>query len=163
MILGRFVLRLLLVPLGWCFAMSAAGMFIIIANRASFIALANASPDQQANWIVFFTATAPLLMFALGASLFWMVGLAAIGILFSETFALRSWVFHAANGAIAAWLGWYMLNNLGDEYRFIASPTIIVAAGLVAGLAYWAIAGWSAGFWKPVFRHDTLVPPDDPA
>ena len=34
MILGRFVLRLLLVPLGWCFAMSAAGMFIIEIGRA---------------------------------------------------------------------------------------------------------------------------------
>ncbi len=163
MILGRFLLRLLLMPLGWCFAMSAAGMFIIIANRASFVALANATPHQQANWFLFFMATAPLLMFALGASLFWMVGLAGIGILFAETFALRSWIFHAANGAISAWLGWYMLNNLGDEYRFIASPTIIVAAGLVAGLAYWAIAGWSAGFWKPVFRQESPAPQDEVA
>ena len=28
----------------------------------------------------------------------------------------------------------------------------MIAAGLLGGLAYWAIAGWSAGFWKPVFR-----------
>jgi hypothetical protein len=163
MILGRFVLRLLLVPLGWCFAMSAAGMFIIVANRTSFLALANATPDQQANWVLFFTAAAPRLMFALGTGLFWMVGLAGIGILFAETFAIRSWIFHTANGAISAWLGWYMLNNLGDEYRFIASPTIIVAAGLVAGIAYWIIAGWSAGFWKPVFREEPPIPNDEPA
>jgi hypothetical protein len=26
-------------------------------------------------------------------------------------------------------------------------------------LAYWVIAGWSAGFWKPVFRADPLVLP----
>ena len=25
------------------------------------------------------------------------------------------------------------------------------AAGVVAGFAYWLVAGWSAGFWKPVF------------
>jgi choline-glycine betaine transporter len=27
----------------------------------------------------------------------------------------------------------------------------MIAAGLAGGLIYWAIAGWSAGFWKPVF------------
>jgi hypothetical protein len=28
----------------------------------------------------------------------------------------------------------------------------VLAAGLAAGLAYWLIAGASAGFWKPLFR-----------
>jgi len=28
----------------------------------------------------------------------------------------------------------------------------VLAAGLAAGLAYWLIAGSSAGFWKPLFR-----------
>ena len=152
MMLGRFILRLLLVPLGWCVAMSAAGVFIIVANRESFIALARATPDQQANWLMFFTAAAPALVFGLGFSMVWMMGLAAAGILFSETFAVRSWIFHAANGAVSAFIGWSMLQNLGDEYRFLGSPMIIVAAGLVAGLFYWLVAGWSAGFWKPVFR-----------
>ena len=28
-------------------------------------------------------------------------------------------------------------------------------AGIAAGFAYWAVAGWSAGFWRPVFpRND---------
>jgi hypothetical protein len=26
-------------------------------------------------------------------------------------------------------------------------------------LAYWAIAGWSAGFWKPVFHPDPVALP----
>ena len=157
MILGRFLLRLLLVPLGWCFAMSAAGIFIIVANRESFVALARAAPDAQANWVAFFVAAGPALVFGLGFALVWMVSLAAIGILFSETFAVRSWIFHTANGAISALIGWSLMQNLGDEYRFLGSPAIIIAAGLVAGLAYWLIAGWSAGFWKPVFREQ--LPP----
>jgi len=33
------------------------------------------------------------------------------------------------------------------------------AAGLAGGFAYWAVAGWSAGFWKPVFRQRVLAPP----
>jgi hypothetical protein len=31
----------------------------------------------------------------------------------------------------------------------------VIAAGLAGGLAYWAIAGFSAGFWKPVFHRPT--------
>ena len=35
----------------------------------------------------------------------------------------------------------------------------VFGAGLAGGFAYWAVAGWSAGFWKPVFRQRTLPPP----
>jgi len=31
-----------------------------------------------------------------------------------------------------------------------AGNQILVAAGIAAGFAYWLIAGWTAGFWKPV-------------
>jgi hypothetical protein len=34
---------------------------------------------------------------------------------------------------------------------FYSEPVIVVGAGIVAGFVYWAIAGWTAGFWKPVF------------
>ena len=34
---------------------------------------------------------------------------------------------------------------------FYSEPVIVVGAGIVAGFVYWAVAGWSAGFWKPVF------------
>ena len=33
-------------------------------------------------------------------------------------------------------------------------PLPVIAAGLAGGFAYWAVAGWSAGFWKPVFRRE---------
>ena len=39
----------------------------------------------------------------------------------------------------------------------------ITAAGLAGGFAYWLIAGWSAGFWKPVFRRtDAVLLPETP-
>ena len=31
---------------------------------------------------------------------------ASIGILISEAFAIRSWIFHVLNGVVSAWLGW---------------------------------------------------------
>ena len=38
-------------------------------------------------------------------------------------------------------------------------PMAVIAAGLAAGFAYWLVAGWSAGFWKPVFRGAEPAPP----
>jgi hypothetical protein len=39
-----------------------------------------------------------------------------------------------------------------DESRIpLNQPLAVIAAGLAGGLAYWAVAGWNAGFWKPLF------------
>jgi hypothetical protein len=75
---------------------------------------------------------------------------AAIGVAISEAMALRSWIYHAANGGISAWLGWALTQDIQAEYRFLGEPRILIAAGLLGGLVYWIIAGWTAGFWKPV-------------
>ena len=37
--------------------------------------------------------------------------------------------------------------------------TFVFGAGLAGGFAYWAIAGWSAGFWKPVFGDGRVALP----
>ena len=75
-----------------------------------------------------------------------------------ETLAVRSWVYHAANGGIAGWLGWALTQDMQDEYRFLTEPKILIAAGLLGGLVYWIIAGWTAGFWKPVFGPEPAKP-----
>ena len=79
---------------------------------------------------------------------------AAVGVLIAEAFAIRSWIYHAANGGLAAWIGWSLMQDVQNEYRFLTEPRIMVAAGLAGGLAYWLVAGWTAGFWKPVFRSE---------
>ena len=88
---------------------------------------------------------------------------AAIGILISEAFAIRSWMFHAGNGAVSAWIGWNLFGDLDDSRMALNEPLAVIAAGLAGGLAYWAIAGSSAGFWKPVFgRAPAASPPASP-
>ena len=77
---------------------------------------------------------------------------ASIGILISEACAVRSWMFHAGNGAVSAWLGWSLFGYVDDSRIPLNQPLAVIAAGLAGGFAYWAIARWSAGFWKPVFR-----------
>jgi hypothetical protein len=90
---------------------------------------------------------------------------AAIGILISEALAIRSWIFHAANGAISAWIGQVTMVEMHAPYDFYNAPLIVIGAGIAAGFVYWAVAGWSAGFWKPVFtwRETSAAPPIAPA
>jgi hypothetical protein len=89
---------------------------------------------------------------------------ASLGVLIAEAFAIRTWVFHALNGAVAGWIGWRML-PAREETMPLHDLKFVVAAGLAGGFAYWAVAGWNAGFWKPVFAQapsPPAAPPPDP-
>ena len=33
----------------------------------------------------------------------------------------------------------------------------MIAAGIAGGFAYWAVAGFSAGFYKPIFRQQSTA------
>lgn len=151
MILGRFLLRLLLVPLGAACAVAVATLVVILAhwNRFSDLFADHLSPGEDT----------VIAIFVVGPALAWMLSMAAVamllpgvlGALIAEAFAIRSWIYHAANGALSAWIGWFALADFGDLPAFNDAPVIVVGAGIAAGFAYWAVAGWSAGFWKPVF------------
>jgi hypothetical protein len=168
MIVGRFLMRFLLVPLGWCVAVAVGAVIIIIANWDAFLAVGTGTPEQQQNFWLLLFFFGPMLLLALGYAGLVMMGLAGIGVLISEAFALRSWIFHAANGGLSAAIGWTMITELQTDLRLVGDLKVIVAAGLAAGLSYWLVAGWSAGFWKPVFSQDlqplppVLSPPPAP-
>ena len=89
-----------------------------------------------------------------------MLLLVSIGILVSEAFAIRSWMFHVLNGAVSVWLGCQFYSATAGVP--LLQPLVVVAAGIAGGFAYWAVAGFSAGFYKPVFRRDP-PPPAVPA
>jgi hypothetical protein len=163
MILGRFILRFILVPLGWCVAMTVAALIIIIANWDAFLAVGTGTVEQQHNFWVLLLIFGPILMLALGFAAVVMMALSAIGVMFSELFAIRSWIFHALTGGLSAAIGWTMIRELRNELQLVGDLKIIVAAGLAAGFCYWLIAGWSAGFWKPVFNRELPPAPAPPA
>jgi len=151
-VLIRFLLRFILVPLGAAVALAAAAVFIVIAHHNALLALLNADPQAQEDYFIALMFGGPLLALLLSIWVFYMLVPAAIGVLISETFAIRSWIFHAANGGFSAWFGWALTQDIRDEYRFLTEPVVLVATGFVAGLAYWIVAGWTAGFWKPIGR-----------
>jgi len=149
--LARFLLRLLLVPLGAAAALVVAMMVVLAAHWNEIVALANADPDAQGNWLLAFVFAGPILAILLSITVVVTSMPAAVGVLIAEAFAIRSWMFHALNGGLSAWIGWSIMQDAQDRYRFLTEPKVMVAAGLAGGLAYWLVAGWTAGFWKPVF------------
>jgi hypothetical protein len=157
--LVRLLLRFLLVPLGYLAAVIAGTLVILFGawRLGEFAALSE--PDVQPFVIIGIAVAGPILLTAL-VCIMWLPS--AIGILIAEAFALRSWIFHAANGAVSAWIGWQLFGDLDASQIPLNEPLPIIAAGLAAGFAYWAIAGWNAGFWKPVFRRHAGVPASVP-
>jgi hypothetical protein len=152
---GRLLLRFILIPVGY-FAAAVAGTLVIVLGSWKLGPVAVTSdPDARAVAVFGFVFAAPILLVLL-LSTMWLP--ASIGVLISEGFAIRSWMFHAANGAVSAWVAWSMFGSIDDTGIPLNQPVAIIAAGLAGGFAYWAIAGWSAGFWKPVFRGPRAVP-----
>ena len=152
----RLILRFIMVPLGY-FAAVLAGAAVILfgAWRLGEMA-ASLDPDQTGFAAFGFVIAGPILFIAL-LTVMWLP--AAIGILISEGFAIRSWIFHALNGAASAWIGWQMFGPFDNSYIPLHQPLHIVGAGVAGGFAYWLVAGSSAGFWKPVFGRESSPRP----
>jgi hypothetical protein len=146
----RLLLRFILVPLGAAIAAATTMAVVVVAHWHALLAVANADPQAQQSYFIAFVFAGPVLALLVSVLAYYVLVAAAIGVLVAETFAIRSWMFHAANGGLSAWLGWALTQDIRDEYRFLFEPKILVAAGLAAGLAYWIVAGWTAGFWKPI-------------
>lgn len=151
----RLILRLLLIPTGVLVAAGVQAMIILFGQWRIDAVAAGIRDPQDA---MAFTGAVFLAGFLTVAYLFLAWAIGAIGILFAEAFAVRSWLFHIANGAVSAFLAVQMFPLFMDEPAPLEDRFYILAAGLAGGLVYWLIAGWSAGFWKTV-----LAPPRPPA
>src|SRR5262249_15133322 len=97
---------------------------------------------------------------AIQVALIWVI--ASVGILFSEGFTVRSWMFHVANGAVSAFLSAQLFPGFMDEPAPLSEPFYVLAAGFAGRLVFWSVAGWAAGFGKPLLgppRAPQLPPP----
>ena len=86
---------------------------------------------------------------------------AIVVIALAEAFRLRSIVFYAAAGGALAFAYCYGFGLTGDRTDFSLAALVqaFVAAGIVAGLAYWLIAGRNAGRWSERPRQNEITGP----
>ena len=154
MIIGRLLLRFLLVPLGGCIAIFVAMTVVLIAEWNRFAVL---NGDDNSGLMAFFVI-GPMLAFSMAFMLF----PAILAALIAEAFAIRSLFYHAICGGLSAWISLVTVGALDKDYDLSGEPLIAVGAGIAAGFAYWAVAGWSAGFWRPVFARPLPPPPPPP-
>jgi hypothetical protein len=149
-VVGRLLLRLLLIPLGY-FIATIVGTLVIVVGAWH---LGDAPPDEEGFVLLGLVLAAPFLLLHL-LYVMWMP--AAIGILLAEAFAVRSWLFHAGNGAVTAWIGRAVFGYIDVSRTPIDGPVTVIAAGIAGGLAYWAVAGRNAGPWLPASAPDSSV------
>jgi hypothetical protein len=149
---ARLLLRFLVVPLGVLAAITIAVLVVMVGEWHAIMTEIAAQPQtREANFIALMMLS-PWIALTLSGATLMMLAPGAVGILIAEAFAIRAWWFHIADGIVSAWVGWTLLvDKPGEEYKLFTDPKIVIMAGLGAGLAYWLIAGWSAGFMKPVF------------
>ncbi|WP_428031835.1 hypothetical protein [Ancylobacter sp.] len=150
----RLLLRFILVPLGMICGFIASFVVVLFGYWRLGDLLAG-NVDVEAMALVDAFATASYLLMAVLLAM-WAVAL--VGILFAEVFGVRSWIYHVANGAISAWLAASVFAPYAQAPVPFDGDLYVVAAGLAGGLAYWLVAGWNAGFWKPL-RAERLPAP----
>lgn len=164
MIFLRLILRFIIVPLGATVALWVAAVVVLVAQWGRLMATTNEQMNSENFWVLLLIIGPIYLLVWLLLAIYSMLP-ATIGILISEGFAIRHWIFHVLNGALSVWIGSTWVNQTQKGSEYLEMPIVIVAAGIVAGFAYWAVAGWSAGFWKPVFAPPSppqLPPPSKP-
>jgi hypothetical protein len=152
----RLLMRFILVPLGYLAAAIAGTLVVLVASWQLLDIATSGHPDAPARTVFTALIGGP---FVLVFVLVFMLLPASIGILISEAFAIRSWIFHVLNGVVSAWLGWLSYGFTAGRDIPFNQPMVVIAAGIAGGFAYWAVAGFSAGFYKPIFRRD---PPRHP-
>lgn len=78
---------------------------------------------------------------------------ALVFIVIAELAGKRDWLFHAVGGALVAAVvtAGYFWTATGPGDWTAGNPIIalaLIGAGLVGGIAYWAVAGRAAGGWR---------------
>lgn len=144
----RVLTRLFILAFAYCLAVMAAMAALVVSIvgwRANFGGLDGGSPEEEVITLLFSGAFGLIAFFHIGLTAFTP---AVVAGLITEAFSWRSIFVHVAAGGV---IGLFLLNESG-VYAGETPPqqdlVITLAAGFVAGLVYWLIAGRNAGGWR---------------
>jgi hypothetical protein len=152
---AKHVLKRVVMVLAGYFVAVLLGLIAVVAIYGALSSLPNAPEYFDVMGI---TPIAALVVPPLGMFIYFLAivltGLQTLVFaLIAELFSLRNFWLHMLFGAAASVAGfalvWPQAPEDMDPAR-LADIGIIAAAGLVAGLAYWLIAGRDAGFRRPL-------------
>jgi hypothetical protein len=129
--LGRLLLRFILVPLGYFVAVVAGTVVIVVGSWKLGPIAVTSDPDAQAIAVFGFVFVTPVLLVML-LTVMWLPG--SIGVLIAEGFAIRSFLFHAGNGAVTAWVTWSMFGYVDDRHIPVTRAGLLGDRGLERGL-----------------------------
>lgn len=139
--------RIIVIAFGVIVAMLVAGIVLAIGIIAPDWPWLDSDPVERVQFfIVSFFATS-----FIGASAF-IPTVLLIGI--AEAARLRSLLYYAAAGAVVGLTSYYgsnielRLENTTDVSPVFHPLQLAAAAGIIGGLAYWLLAGRSAGRWR---------------
>ena len=150
---GHILKRILMMLAGYLVAV-LAGLLAV----AAIYAVLSALPDAPEYFDVMgVTPVAALVVPPLGMFIYFLTivltGMQTLAFaLIAEFFSLRNFLLHILFGAASAAGGFALIWPDADiNPERWPDMGIIAAAGLVAGLVYWLIAGRDAGFRRPLF------------
>lgn len=141
---NRLVASVLRILLGYAAASFAGAMSLVVLTLIATAAKSDPEPPTLSLGVVF---SAPFV--ALFVGWFALVP-GAIAVAFAEIFVLQRWWFHALAGIGAATWFLGLAASDGGGFSGLVAIVLILATGLISGLAYWAVAGRRSGAWKSV-------------
>ena len=151
----KHVLKRVLMMLAGYLVAVLIGLISVVAIYAILSSLPNA-PEYFS--VVGVSPIAALLVPPLGMFIYFLTivltGMQTLVFaLIAEFFSLRNALPHMVFGAVAAVAGFALIwPDASENPERWADIAIIGAAGLMAGVVYWLIAGRDAGFQRPVIQ-----------
>ncbi|UVK37000.1 hypothetical protein LHFGNBLO_003986 [Mesorhizobium sp. AR10] len=152
---AKHVLKRILMMLAGYFVSVLVGLVAVVAIYGALSSLPNAPGYFSAVGVT----PIALLFLPPAAMIIYFVTIVVTALqtlifaLIAEFFSLRNFLMHMLFGAAAAAGGFAMLwPSVPEAPERWADMVIIAAAGLVAGLVYWLIAGREAGFRRPLIQ-----------
>ncbi|MGX5828515.1 hypothetical protein [Mesorhizobium sp. 43Arga] len=148
---AKYVMKRILMMLAGYLVAVLVGLVAVAAIYATLSSLPNAPAHFDVMGV---SPIAVLMVPPLGMFVYFLtIVVTGLQTLIAEFFSLRNALMHMVFGAAAAAAGFFLIWPVPtedmDPERW-ADIGIIAAAGLVAGLIYWLIAGREAGFRRPL-------------
>ncbi|MCO6391055.1 hypothetical protein GTW25_08440 [Aliihoeflea aestuarii] len=145
--LVTYFVRFVAILAGFIAACLAASLFVNVLFASTVVTVIPEFSEAARPALYVTVPFFALILANISFGVFMIVAVAA------ELTSWRSWLAHATGGAVVALYTGWRLAEATDRLDAASDPGLMLftlAAGLVGGIAYWAIAGRSAGNWREV-------------